>query len=83
MNGFIRCRDIVNALINAGLSIDFLNEHEVVVWKAFPSGRDRRGSVLPCPKAKPKIPLSLFDRGDEAVIGRDHAAFRNRYQAAG
>jgi SAM-dependent methyltransferase len=28
--------DIVNALIQAGLTIDLLNEHDIVVWKAFP-----------------------------------------------
>ena len=51
--------DIVNALISAGLAIDFLNEHEIVVWKAFPfvveTGEDQFG----LPDGMPKIPMSF------------------------
>lgn len=51
--------DIVNAVLSAGLSLDFLNEHETVVWKAFPfvveTGKDQYG----LPEGMPRIPMSF------------------------
>lgn len=51
--------DIVNALIGAGLRIDFLNEHEVVVWRAFPDLVELGGEQFALPDSSPKIPLSF------------------------
>jgi SAM-dependent methyltransferase len=51
--------DIVNALIKAGLSIDFLNEHEIVVWRAFPDFVELGGNQFALPESYPKFPLSF------------------------
>lgn len=51
--------DIVNALIAAGLSIDFLNEHDHVVWKAFPFLEERPGDEFHLPEGMVKFPLSF------------------------
>lgn len=51
--------DIVNALIAAGLSLDFLNEHEIVVWKAFPFVVEKGVDQFVLPEGMPKIPMSF------------------------
>ncbi|WP_353644078.1 class I SAM-dependent methyltransferase [Mesorhizobium sp. WSM2239] len=51
--------DIVNALIAAGLSIDFLHEHEIVVWKAFPFVVEAGEDQFVLPEGMPKIPMSF------------------------
>lgn len=51
--------DIVNALIRAGLSIDFLNEHEIVVWKAFPDLVPVGDNQFALPPGRPRIPMSF------------------------
>lgn len=51
--------DIVNALISAGLTIDFLNEHEIVVWRAFPFVVEKSEGHFGLPDGIPKIPLSF------------------------
>jgi SAM-dependent methyltransferase len=51
--------DIVNALLRAGLSIDFLNEHDALVWRAFPfvvaTGEDQ----FSLPDGQVRIPMSF------------------------
>ena len=44
--------DVVNALIKAGLSIDFLNEHDIVAWKAFPFLVETGEDQFRSPKAR-------------------------------
>mgnify|MGYP001228278018 CR=1 FL=1 len=51
--------DVVDALISAGLSIDFLNEHDHVVWKAFPFLEERPGDEFYLPEGMVKFPLSF------------------------
>lgn len=51
--------DIVNALISAGLAIDFLNEHDLVVWKAFPFVVETGEDQFSLPDGMPKIPMSF------------------------
>jgi SAM-dependent methyltransferase len=51
--------DIVNALLQAGLSLDFLNEHEVVVWKAFPFVVETGEDQFELPAGVPRIPMSF------------------------
>ena len=50
--------DVVNALIKAGLSLDFLNEHDSVSWQHFSfavrAGKDMYG----LPEDSPKIPMA-------------------------
>jgi SAM-dependent methyltransferase len=51
--------DIVNALIFAGFSIDFLNEHDIVVWKAFPFLVETGEDQFSLPDDQVKIPMSF------------------------
>ncbi|MBE7184426.1 MAG: class I SAM-dependent methyltransferase [Methylobacterium mesophilicum] len=52
--------DVVNALIQAGLSIDFLHEHDVVAWKAFPFVEETgRVDEFRLPEGQVKIPMSF------------------------
>ena len=51
--------DIVNALIRAGLAIDFLNEHDIVVWKAFPFVVDIGEGQFSLPDGMANIPMSF------------------------
>lgn len=50
--------DVVNALIQAGLRIDFLNEHDVIVWKPFPFVVETGEDQFELPDGMPKIPMS-------------------------
>jgi SAM-dependent methyltransferase len=50
--------DVVNALIAAGLSINFLNEHDILVWKAFPFLVETGDDQFSLPEGQIKIPLS-------------------------
>lgn len=51
--------DVVNAVLSAGLSLDFLNEHEVVVWKAFPFVVETGEDQFELPDGYPRIPMSF------------------------
>lgn len=50
---------IVNGLIGAGMQIYFLNEHELVVWKAFPNMIEVDEDTFALPPEMPRIPLSF------------------------
>ena len=50
--------DVVNALLAAGMAIDFLNEHEIVVWHAFPHLVEVGEDQFALPPGYPRIPLS-------------------------
>jgi hypothetical protein len=49
----------VNGLIRAGLKIDFLNEHDIVAWKAFPDMREVDRGVYVLPEGHVSMPLSF------------------------
>ncbi len=51
--------DVVNALIAADLSIDYLNEHDIVVWKAFSFLVETGEDQFTLPEGQPRIPLSF------------------------
>jgi SAM-dependent methyltransferase len=51
--------DVVNAILSAGLAIDFLNEHEIIVWKAFPFVIETGEDQFELPDSYPKIPMSF------------------------
>jgi len=51
--------DVVNALIGAGLTIDFLNEHDVVAWPAFPFMIETGKDEFSLPEGMTKVPLSF------------------------
>lgn len=50
--------DVVNALIQAGLAIDFLNEHEIITWKATPDMVPIGDDQFVLAPHHPRIPLS-------------------------
>jgi SAM-dependent methyltransferase len=51
--------DTVNALIRAGMSIDFLNEHDVVVWKAFPDVVETGEDQFELAPGHVRVPMSF------------------------
>lgn len=51
--------DIVNAIVRAGLAIDFLNEHEQVVWEAFPGMVETGEDQFELAAGNPRIPMSF------------------------
>ncbi len=50
--------DVIGALIAAGMRIDFLHEHEFVVWHAFPGMIEVGDDQFALPPGSPRIPLS-------------------------
>lgn len=57
--------DIVNALINAGLTLDFLNEHDRLAWQLFPCMvPDSEGMYL-MPPEREAIPLAFSLRASK------------------
>lgn len=51
--------DVVGALIAAGMAIDFLREHDIVVWHAFPGMVETGEDQFTLPEGGPRIPLSF------------------------
>ena len=50
---------IVNGIVGAGLSLDFLNEHERLPWRLFPSMTAAEGGLFRMPHSTPSFPLSF------------------------
>jgi SAM-dependent methyltransferase len=50
---------VVNGILSAGLSLDFLNEHERLPWRLFPSMIAGEGGLFRMPSSGPSIPLSF------------------------
>ncbi|MEO3997052.1 class I SAM-dependent methyltransferase [Mesorhizobium sp. CAU 1732] len=50
--------DVIGALIGAGLAIDFLREHEIIVWRAFPGMIETGLDQFELPPGLPRIPMS-------------------------
>ena len=46
-------------LIGAGLTIDFLNEHDIVVWQAFSFLVEAGEDQFALPEGQPRVPLSF------------------------
>lgn len=49
--------DVVTALAQAGLRIDFLHEHDKLVWPAIP-GMERKGRFFQAPEGTPRLPVA-------------------------
>jgi SAM-dependent methyltransferase len=49
--------DVVTALAQAGLRIDFLHEHDKLVWPAIP-GMERKGRYFEAPEGAPRLPVA-------------------------
>ncbi|WP_292595379.1 class I SAM-dependent methyltransferase [Mesorhizobium sp.] len=62
--------DVVNALISAGLTLDFLNEHDTVSWQHFSfavrAGKDMYG----LPENSPKIPMAYSIGATKRSVGK-------------
>jgi SAM-dependent methyltransferase len=51
--------DIVNALIRAGMTIDFFNEHEILTWKALPDMVAIGNNQFKLAPHHPRVPLAF------------------------
>ena len=51
--------DIVNALIAAGMRLDFLREHERIAWRAFPEMVEVGEDLFALPPGLPRMPISF------------------------
>lgn len=50
---------IVNALLRAGMRLDFLNEHDRLPWKAFEHLVPMSGGLFALPEGAPALPLAF------------------------
>ena len=50
--------DVVTALIQAGLTLDFLHEHDRIAWRALPFLEPAERGLWRMPEGRPRIPLS-------------------------
>ncbi|MFC2079764.1 class I SAM-dependent methyltransferase [Candidatus Bipolaricaulota bacterium] len=60
--------DIVNALIDAGLQLDFVNEYEKLYFRLFPSMTTEDGRWFRLPKYSKKLPLLLTLRAQKPIV---------------
>lgn len=51
--------DVINALIAVGMTIDFVNEHDILAWQAFPFMDGAGIDQFALEPGVPKIPLSF------------------------
>lgn len=51
--------DILGGLIDHGLRLDFLHEHETVPWKIFPNAVEAGDGMFRLPDGAPRIPLAF------------------------
>ena len=58
---------VINALIGAGFTIDFVNEHEAVPWRMFARLEEGSDRLFRLPPGQPRLPLSWSVRGTRAA----------------
>ncbi len=58
---------IIGALIGAGLSLDFLHEHEVLPWKAFPMMVSAATGLFRLPDGHSPLPLAFSLKASKPV----------------
>jgi SAM-dependent methyltransferase len=58
--------DIINALLNAGLRLDFLREYPHITWQALPFMQEDEQGYWVLPPEYPQIPLSFAIRARKA-----------------
>ncbi|URK86816.1 hypothetical protein LP421_22085 [Rhizobium sp. RCAM05350] len=56
----------VKALLKSGLVLDFLNEHEVLVWRHYPGMIETGEDQFEQAPGLPRIPLSFSIGGEQA-----------------
>jgi hypothetical protein len=57
--------DIFGGLLDNGLRIDFLHEHEAVPWQIYPSAVQGEDWMFRLPDASPRIPLAFSLRASK------------------
>lgn len=58
--------DILAALAKAGMNVEWLHEHTMIPWRAFPS-MERQGSQYVQREGQPKMPLAFSLRATKSV----------------
>ena len=62
--------EVVTALIDAGLTLDFLHEHDRLAWKLFPCMLDIEGGTMNrLPPEVPSLPLAFSLKATKKLIG--------------
>ncbi|MGE3831814.1 MAG: class I SAM-dependent methyltransferase [Parvibaculaceae bacterium] len=51
--------DILNAIIGAGLALEWLNEHAALTWKLFPTMNESADGLYRLPLDQPQLPLAF------------------------
>jgi SAM-dependent methyltransferase len=51
--------DILNAIIGAGLALEWLNEHAALTWKLFPTMNEGADGLYRLPLDQPQLPLAF------------------------
>jgi SAM-dependent methyltransferase len=51
--------DILNALVQAGLALEWLNEHAALTWKLFPTMTESEDGLYHLPLDQPQLPLAF------------------------
>jgi hypothetical protein len=59
--------DIINALINAGLQLEFVNEYEKIFFRMFPSMTTEDDRWFRLPRYARKLPLLLTMRASKPI----------------
>jgi SAM-dependent methyltransferase len=57
--------DILSGLIDHGLRIDFLHEHEAVPWQIYPMAVESEDGMFRLPDGSPRIPLAFSLRASK------------------
>lgn len=50
---------VITAIVDAGLNLNYLHEHETISWKAFPSMNALPDGQFALPEGQPRFPLSF------------------------
>ena len=59
--------DIIGGLLEAGLHLDFLHEHERLPWRNFPMMEEAENWGYRLPDGQPPLPLSFSLRASKQV----------------
>jgi len=59
--------DIIGGLLDHGLRVDFLHEHETVPWQIFPCAIEVGDGMYGLPEGYPRIPLSFSLKASKPV----------------
>jgi hypothetical protein len=60
--------DIIGGLLEAGLHLDFLHEHERLPWRYFPMMEEAEDRGYRLPNGHPPLPLSFSLRASKRII---------------